>query len=161
MLPRPRPCFYKMDTNKESVAVKEGGRVLVLVDVQNDFHPGGSLAVPNADQDSKRIASLILRSMESGHRSIDRIICTMDSHNTRESNRPRKILTRIAVNDFAISLFTFILFLLFLFFSAYCKSWLLDIWRGILFNKRQHGSSKSFYRYYIRGCEEEKVDTKA
>jgi hypothetical protein len=94
-----------MDTNEEC-AVKEGGRVLVLVDVQNDFHPGGSLAVPNADQDSKRIASLILRSMQSGHRSsIDRIICTMDSHNTRESNRPRKILTRIAADDFETSFF--------------------------------------------------------
>jgi nicotinamidase/pyrazinamidase len=72
--------------SKES-AVKESGRVLVLVDVQNDFHPGGSLAVPNADQDCKRISSLILRSLQPGHYSIDRIICTMDSHNTCESNR--------------------------------------------------------------------------
>jgi nicotinamidase/pyrazinamidase len=75
----------------EAAAVKEGGRVLILIDIQNDFHPGGSLAIANADQDSKRVASLIRRSIQSSSGSstrIDRIICTMDSHNTLHIANP-------------------------------------------------------------------------
>jgi nicotinamidase/pyrazinamidase len=49
---------------------------LLLVDVQRDFHPGGSLAIPNADEDADRIAELIR-----AHGSqISRIVATMDSH---------------------------------------------------------------------------------
>lgn len=49
---------------------------LLLIDVQKDFHPGGSLAIPTADQDAVRIAQLI---RAQAHR-IDRIVATMDSH---------------------------------------------------------------------------------
>lgn len=49
---------------------------LLLVDVQNSFHPGGSLAIPAADEDAVRIAALIRSSIS----SIDRIVATMDSH---------------------------------------------------------------------------------
>ena len=49
---------------------------LLLIDPQKDFHPGGSLAIPTADQDAERIATLIRK-----HGSkIDRIVATMDSH---------------------------------------------------------------------------------
>lgn len=49
---------------------------LLLVDVQKDFHPGGSLAIPTADGDADRIAKLI----ESHSSQITRIVATMDSH---------------------------------------------------------------------------------
>jgi nicotinamidase/pyrazinamidase len=50
---------------------------LLLVDVQKDFHPGGSLAIPTADADAERIAAFIRKH---GTTSIDRIVATMDSH---------------------------------------------------------------------------------
>lgn len=49
---------------------------LLLVDVQNDFHPGGSLAIPTADEDAKRIATFISKNSN----KIKRIVSTMDSH---------------------------------------------------------------------------------
>jgi len=45
-------------------------------DPQNDFHPGGSLAIPTADGDSSRIADLIRRKIH----EIDEIVVTLDSH---------------------------------------------------------------------------------
>ena len=50
---------------------------LLIIDPQNDFHSGGSLAVPGADEDAERIANLIKTHME----TIERIVITMDSHN--------------------------------------------------------------------------------
>eukprot|EP00934_Nitzschia_sp_Nitz4_P007549 Nitzschia sp. Nitz4//scaffold205_size38804//35897//36844//NITZ4_007652-RA/size38804-augustus-gene-0.61-mRNA-1//-1//CDS//3329541537//7539//frame0 len=52
------------------------GTTLVLVDVQKDFHPGGSLAIPTADADAERIASLI----RAHPTKIQRVVATMDSH---------------------------------------------------------------------------------
>lgn len=52
------------------------GTTLLIVDAQKDFHPGGPLAVPTANEDAARIANLI---HQSGSR-IDRIVATMDSH---------------------------------------------------------------------------------
>lgn len=49
---------------------------LLLIDVQKDFHPGGSLAIPTADQDAERIAALIRQNSDKIHR----IVATMDSH---------------------------------------------------------------------------------
>jgi nicotinamidase/pyrazinamidase len=49
---------------------------LLIIDVQKDFHPGGSLAIPTAGQDAERIAALI----RSNPDRIDRIVATMDSH---------------------------------------------------------------------------------
>lgn len=49
---------------------------LLLVDVQNDFHPGGSLAIPSADEDSERLATFLSKHWN----KIDRIVETMDTH---------------------------------------------------------------------------------
>ena len=49
---------------------------LLLVDLQKDFHPGGSLAIPTADDDACRIVQLI-RTHSS---KIDRVVATLDSH---------------------------------------------------------------------------------
>ena len=49
---------------------------LLLVDVQKDFHPGGSLAIPTANEDAERIAKLI---KDNGSK-ITRVVATMDSH---------------------------------------------------------------------------------
>ena len=49
---------------------------LLLIDVQKDFHPGGSLAIPTADKDANHIASFIRKHSS----SISRIVLTMDSH---------------------------------------------------------------------------------
>jgi len=66
-------------TNKEETKKV----TLFLIDVQNDFHPpNGSLAVPNADKDAKRIAQLIIESLKTSSFTIDRIVCSMDSHHT-------------------------------------------------------------------------------
>jgi len=48
---------------------------LLIVDPQNSFHPGGSLAIPAANDDAKRIALLI-----DSNSGIDRIVVTLDSH---------------------------------------------------------------------------------
>lgn len=52
------------------------GTTLLIVDPQKDFHPGGTLAVPTANDDAARIANLIRQNAS----SIDRIVVTMDSH---------------------------------------------------------------------------------
>ena len=49
---------------------------LLLIDVQKDFHPGGSLAIPSAGADASRTASFIRKHSS----SISRIVATMDSH---------------------------------------------------------------------------------
>lgn len=53
---------------------------LLLIDVQKDFHPGGSLAIPDAGEDALRTADLIRRSLHEGKPHINRIVATMDSH---------------------------------------------------------------------------------
>ena len=53
-----------------------GHTTLLIIDPQNDFHPGGSLAIPTADADAERTARFI---REHAHR-IDRIVVTLDSH---------------------------------------------------------------------------------
>ena len=62
------------------------GNILLIIDPQNDFHPAGgdhllahhqgSLAVPGANEDSSRIANLILSNIT----EIDEIYVTLDSH---------------------------------------------------------------------------------
>mmetsp|Transcript_802 Transcript_802/g.1233 ORF Transcript_802/g.1233 Transcript_802/m.1233 type:complete len:294 (+) Transcript_802:47-928(+) len=49
---------------------------LLLIDVQKDFHPGGSLAIPTANEDAVRLVELI----KTNQSNIDRIVATMDSH---------------------------------------------------------------------------------
>lgn len=52
------------------------GVALLIIDPQNDFHPGGSLGIPTADEDAERIAKLITTKLG----DISNIIVTMDSH---------------------------------------------------------------------------------
>ena len=49
---------------------------LFIIDPQVDFHPGGSLAVPGADEDSKRIADMIKKNKHNIHE----IFVSLDSH---------------------------------------------------------------------------------
>mmetsp|Transcript_4359 Transcript_4359/g.11979 ORF Transcript_4359/g.11979 Transcript_4359/m.11979 type:complete len:313 (-) Transcript_4359:127-1065(-) len=49
---------------------------LILVDCQNDFHPGGSLAIPTANDDAQRIAQFIRDHPQGLHR----IVATLDTH---------------------------------------------------------------------------------
>ncbi len=53
--------------------------VLLIIDPQVDFHPGGSLAVPGANEDSERIAQFIYKHAS----AIDEIYVTLDSHHVR------------------------------------------------------------------------------
>lgn len=57
-------------------ADKRGGTALFIIDPQADFHKGGSLAVPGAEEDSARIAQMI----ENNKDSISQITVTLDSH---------------------------------------------------------------------------------
>jgi len=56
--------------------------VLLIIDPQNDFHEGGSLAVNGATEDSERIAGLIRT-----HR-FDDIYVTMDTHHYLDIGHP-------------------------------------------------------------------------
>jgi len=58
--------------NKEST----DAAALFIIDPQNDFHEGGSLAVPGANEDSKRIANLIRKNPQ----AIDHIFVSLDAH---------------------------------------------------------------------------------
>ena len=49
---------------------------ILIIDPQVDFHPGGSLAVPGADEDSKRIANMIKKNKHNIHE----IFVSLDSH---------------------------------------------------------------------------------
>jgi len=59
-----------------NITIEEGGTGLLIVDPQNDFHPGGSLAIETADEDAARIAALI----KSNLLSLSHIYVTLDSH---------------------------------------------------------------------------------
>ena len=62
-----------------------GGDVcLVIIDPQNDFHDGGSLAVPGADDDTKRTAAFLEKHAD----RIDTVLVTLDSHQTRHIANP-------------------------------------------------------------------------
>ncbi|MBM75026.1 MAG: hypothetical protein CMK59_06480 [Proteobacteria bacterium] len=50
--------------------------ILFIIDPQNDFHPGGSLAVPGSNEDSGRIANFIVDNAS----LIDEIYVSLDSH---------------------------------------------------------------------------------
>ncbi len=53
-----------------------GKFTLLIIDPQVDFHPGGSLGIPTANEDSERTAGFILDNMD----NIEQIIVTLDSH---------------------------------------------------------------------------------
>lgn len=50
--------------------------ILLVIDPQVDFHPGGTLAIPTADDDSERLASFLMKNLD----NIDEIWITLDSH---------------------------------------------------------------------------------
>jgi len=50
---------------------------LLIIDPQNDFHAGGSLAVPGAVEDTHRISELIRNNFD----KIENVFVTLDSHN--------------------------------------------------------------------------------
>lgn len=61
---------------KRAGGIPKGGLCILIIDQQVDFHPGGSLAIPTANDDAHRIASFI-----STHQSnLAQIILTLDSH---------------------------------------------------------------------------------
>jgi len=49
---------------------------LLIIDPQNDFHSGGSLAVPGADEDAVRLSAWIDRNIFKIHN----IVVTLDTH---------------------------------------------------------------------------------
>ncbi|OQR97188.1 hypothetical protein ACHHYP_12610 [Achlya hypogyna] len=53
-----------------------GGLALFIIDPQVDFHPGGSLAIPTANDDAVRTAAFIRKHMA----SISQLVITLDSH---------------------------------------------------------------------------------
>ena len=57
-------------------ASANGPTTLLIIDPQNDFHPGGTLAIPTADSDAERIACFVRKHMD----GIDQIVITLDSH---------------------------------------------------------------------------------
>jgi nicotinamidase-related amidase len=64
------------DSYDKSFAYKKGGTALLIIDPQNDFHEGGSLAVPGAKADSSRTAKMIQEHLGDIHQ----ISVTLDSH---------------------------------------------------------------------------------
>ena len=66
----------------EADQVQSGGVTLLIIDPQNDFHPGeeNTLSVPNADYDTERVVTLIRESISSSSFAINRIVVTLDSH---------------------------------------------------------------------------------
>ena len=65
-----------LDSNTDSGVPPVPPVTLLIIDPQNDFHPGGTLAIPTADEDAGRIASFI----RNNARHIERIVVTLDSH---------------------------------------------------------------------------------
>lgn len=61
---------------KDDFQSKKGGTALLLIDPQVDFHEGGSLAVPGANEDAIRLARMI----EDNRDAISQITVTLDSH---------------------------------------------------------------------------------
>jgi nicotinamidase/pyrazinamidase len=55
---------------------KNKNNILFIIDPQNDFHPGGTLGVPGANEDSARIADFIRNNID----AIDEIYVSLDSH---------------------------------------------------------------------------------
>jgi nicotinamidase-related amidase len=84
----------------------KGGLALFIIDPQVDFHEGGSLAVPGATEDSRKIAALIRKFQD----KIERIVVTLDSHHkmhihhadfwtNKEGGKPEPITTIITSQD--------------------------------------------------------------
>ena len=61
---------------KRAGGIPKGGLCLLVIDQQVDFHPGGSLAIPTANDDAERITTFI-----NEHRcKLSQVVMTLDSH---------------------------------------------------------------------------------
>eukprot|EP00512_Aurantiochytrium_limacinum_P001386 CAMPEP_0171489480 /NCGR_PEP_ID=MMETSP0958-20121227/2779_1 /TAXON_ID=87120 /ORGANISM="Aurantiochytrium limacinum, Strain ATCCMYA-1381" /LENGTH=291 /DNA_ID=CAMNT_0012022695 /DNA_START=378 /DNA_END=1253 /DNA_ORIENTATION=- len=61
---------------ERNIPTSRGGTCLLIIDPQNDFHPGGSLGIPSADRDASRIAHMIETHLD----QINEIYVTLDTH---------------------------------------------------------------------------------
>mmetsp|Transcript_7307 Transcript_7307/g.8384 ORF Transcript_7307/g.8384 Transcript_7307/m.8384 type:complete len:295 (+) Transcript_7307:357-1241(+) len=61
---------------QSNIARGSRGSALLIIDPQNDFHPGGSLAIPTANDDAKKIRDLITANID----SLEHIYVTLDTH---------------------------------------------------------------------------------
>jgi len=57
---------------------------LLIIDAQKDFHLGGSLAIPTANEDAARIAALLKNHAD----KFDRVFATLDSHQKLHIGNP-------------------------------------------------------------------------
>ena len=71
-----RFCFELEQTSDSWTNQERKQIVLLIVDPQIDFHPGGSLAVQGANEDSERISAFIRENVN----EIQDIFVTLDSH---------------------------------------------------------------------------------
>jgi nicotinamidase/pyrazinamidase len=71
-------------SNDEATSRHDSRKALIVVDVQNDFCPGGSLAVGHGDE----VATRISRWIESGSEHYDEVIATMDWHPSPAGGAP-------------------------------------------------------------------------
>jgi nicotinamidase/pyrazinamidase len=61
---------------KHAAGIPKGGLCLFVIDQQVDFHPGGSLAIPTANDDAERIAAFI----QTHKAQLAQVVMTLDSH---------------------------------------------------------------------------------
>ena len=73
-----------MANQKQWIHERSGGVALLIIDPQVDFHPGGSLAIATANDDSQRIADLIRANIT----SITQIVVTLDTHQPLHISNP-------------------------------------------------------------------------
>ncbi|KAF1331726.1 hypothetical protein FI667_g4179, partial [Globisporangium splendens] len=64
------------DAAKHAAGIPKGGLCLLVIDQQVDFHPGGSLAIPMANDDAERIAAFITKHST----KLSQLVFTLDSH---------------------------------------------------------------------------------
>lgn len=82
-------CCLNSKTMTTATKVR-GGTTLLLIDVQKDFHPGGSLAIEAAGADAERITDIIRRSIaDPDSPSINRLMVTLDSHHKLHIAHPK------------------------------------------------------------------------
>ena len=68
--------YLSSSVYKSNISNGNKGVALLIVDPQNDFHPGGSLQISAANDDAKRISALIKGNLD----RIEHIYVTLDSH---------------------------------------------------------------------------------
>ncbi|KAG7398309.1 hypothetical protein PHYBOEH_011304 [Phytophthora boehmeriae] len=61
---------------QQAGAIPSGGLCVLVIDQQVDFHPGGSLAIPTANEDAARIAAFISKHSD----RLQQVVLTLDSH---------------------------------------------------------------------------------